>query len=165
MQQSTATAMEPIPMTTSNSSVHDSNLFPLPESLNSAEPTRHDCPYYSASSDYTDDCTPPTQPFDYLSQAPCTTTEEPRPTTLPVHPPVNQFDSWVPSFYNRGCYHSDYAPSSMSNQIPMTPAQSLPHTTHGLRTPHMDPMGPKTPAYHVASHPPHMISPHHAGAV
>ena len=153
------TAMEPMPMATSNSSMHDSNLFPLPESLNFAEPARHDRPYYSASSDYTDDFTSPTQPFDYLSQAPFTTIEEPRPATLPVHPPVNQFDPWAPSFYNTAAATTQtMPPPSMSYQMPMTPAQSLPHPSHGSRTPHMDPMGLKAPAYH-------MMPPHHAGAV
>ena len=153
------TAMEPMPMATSNSSMHDSNLFPLPESLNFAEPARHDRPYYSASSDYTDDFTSPTQPFDYLSQAPFTTTEEPRPATLPVHPPVNQFDPWASSFYNTAAATTQtMPPPSMSYQMPMTPAQSLPHPSHGSRTPHMDPMGLKAPAYR-------MMPPHHAGAV
>ena len=159
-------------MATSSSSMHDSNLFPLPESLNFAEPARHDRPYYSASSDYTDDFTSPTQPFDYLSQAPFTTTEETRPATLPVHPPVNQFDPWAPSYrqnmfdYNTAAATTQtMAPPSMSYAMSMPPAQSLPHPSHGSRTPHMDPMGLKTPAYHAATLPHHMMASHHAGAV
>lgn len=121
-------AMEPMPMPTSRS-MQDHHLFPLPESLNFGESARHDRSYY--------DFTSTTQPFDYLSQVPfSTSTEGNRPTSMPVQPPVTQFDPWGPSFRpNLFDYNNTTAATTQAMPPPSLPYHmplptDLPHPSH-----------------------------------
>ncbi|BCR85899.1 uncharacterized protein ACHE_21357S [Aspergillus chevalieri] len=160
------TAIEPVPM--ASRSVQDQHLFSL-DTLNFGEPIRHDRSYYAPSS-YTDDFNTPAQPFDYISHTSFSTPEEHRPASMPVHPPVNQFDPWTSPFGRQNLF--DYstaaatsaattqamAPPSMPYQMPI-PTQDLPH--HGSRTPHMEPMTLKAPAYPGSLTHSHMMPAHH----
>jgi len=162
------TAIEPAPM--ASRSVQDQHLFSL-DTLNFGEPIRHDRSYYAPSSSYTDDfTTSPAQPFDYMSHASFSNPEEHRPVSIPVQPPINHFDSWTSPFGRQNLF--DYstaaatsaattqamAPPSMPYQMSMA-AQDLPH--HGSRTPHMDPMALKAPAYTGSFTHSHMMPAHH----
>lgn len=120
-------AMEPMPMPTSRP-MQDQHLFPLPESLNFGEPARHDRSYY--------DFAPAPQPFDYLSQTAFSApTEEQRPASMPVQPPVAQFDPWASSFrpnlfdYNTTAATTQaMAPPSLPYHMPLS--TELPHPSH-----------------------------------
>lgn len=121
-------AMEPMPMPTSRP-MQDHHLFPLPESLNFGEPARQDRSYY--------DFTPTAQPFEYLSQTPFSaSTEEHRHTSMPVQPPVTQFDPWGPSFRpNLFDYGTTAATTTQTMPPPSLPYHmplptDLPHPSH-----------------------------------
>ncbi|KAL4784624.1 hypothetical protein BJX76DRAFT_356857 [Aspergillus varians] len=128
-----------------------SQAFPMNETLNFGEPSRHGRSYFPTPAEYADDYSPhsimrpapsslisPNEhpgAFDYLSHTPFTASaasEQHRPVTMPMQQ-VGHYDTWNPSFRPNLYNSMEYGASQTLTQNAMQYPLSLnPSHTHDL---------------------------------